>query len=599
MNKHKKQAFTLVELIVVITILAILWTIAFISLQWYSTQARDSNRISDLSTMKSWLELFQVDAGKYPQPTNGIDVTYSWATVWSQGTFWETVYANVEKLDKVPTDPLTDNSYTYSVTSSKTEYQLWGILEWDEVTIRSPLISPYQGGGIDQANAWETTANAIVTWSYNGQITKSNSGTLCNILATPSIITNDTTVTDLQQIVTNSNFVYRWYKNLPGSFAGTKFKQNWWFAYQPATLLAYTDNSSCGDITAKTSSGTTARVQLLKWIQNAYTWTIVKDVWEIKRVLDLTINTSSPSQEVISYAWNFVNNSLWGNIVEGSDSNTNNTVLNSCNSTEPINATLIIWVPTSQNQAWQNINSANACYYNCSPWYWFNWTSCILKAFCDDEQFVSEITLTNWQTWSCMNQWATTVWDWASTLTSCSNSPTNCNSWLTWVWDYYQWWRNEPVNSTSVSTYNWVFTWLLWHNNFVNWEVTYQDWWQNEAWSSSPTRWTWTNPQWPCSTGWHIPSSTEWQSVCNTISWTSCADNSTTVTAMKTKLRLPLAGYRSWHNGNYFLVSSVANYWSSTPNTTKANGLYFNSSEIYISTSNWRSGGFSVRCIKN
>jgi len=31
-----KKAFTLVELIVVITILAILWTIAFISLQGYS-----------------------------------------------------------------------------------------------------------------------------------------------------------------------------------------------------------------------------------------------------------------------------------------------------------------------------------------------------------------------------------------------------------------------------------------------------------------------------------------------------------------------------------------------------------------------------------
>jgi len=36
MNQQKtnKQAFTLVELIVVILILVILWTIAFISLQW-------------------------------------------------------------------------------------------------------------------------------------------------------------------------------------------------------------------------------------------------------------------------------------------------------------------------------------------------------------------------------------------------------------------------------------------------------------------------------------------------------------------------------------------------------------------------------------
>ena len=46
-----KRAFTLVELIVVITILAILWTIAFISLQWYSKDARDSTRITDIGNL--------------------------------------------------------------------------------------------------------------------------------------------------------------------------------------------------------------------------------------------------------------------------------------------------------------------------------------------------------------------------------------------------------------------------------------------------------------------------------------------------------------------------------------------------------------------
>jgi len=61
-QKINKQAFTLVELIVVITILAILWTIAFISLAWYSQDARDSTRISDLSTMKTSLELFHLNA---------------------------------------------------------------------------------------------------------------------------------------------------------------------------------------------------------------------------------------------------------------------------------------------------------------------------------------------------------------------------------------------------------------------------------------------------------------------------------------------------------------------------------------------------------
>ncbi|MDD2907974.1 MAG: type II secretion system protein [Candidatus Gracilibacteria bacterium] len=51
MKNIKNKAFTLVELIVVITILAILGTIAFISLQGYSAGARDSKRLSDVTNI--------------------------------------------------------------------------------------------------------------------------------------------------------------------------------------------------------------------------------------------------------------------------------------------------------------------------------------------------------------------------------------------------------------------------------------------------------------------------------------------------------------------------------------------------------------------
>lgn len=51
--KNTKKAFTLVELIVVITILAILGTIAFISLQGYSSDARNTKRASDLGNINS------------------------------------------------------------------------------------------------------------------------------------------------------------------------------------------------------------------------------------------------------------------------------------------------------------------------------------------------------------------------------------------------------------------------------------------------------------------------------------------------------------------------------------------------------------------
>ncbi len=51
--RNSKKAFTLVELIVVITILAILGTIAFISLQGYSSDARNTKRTSDLGNIVS------------------------------------------------------------------------------------------------------------------------------------------------------------------------------------------------------------------------------------------------------------------------------------------------------------------------------------------------------------------------------------------------------------------------------------------------------------------------------------------------------------------------------------------------------------------
>ena len=203
-----KKAFTLVELIVVITILAILGTIAFISLQWYSRDARDSTRISDISAIKTSLELFHLWAGKYPLPDDTFNVEYSWSTVWTQWLFGDTATNNVDKLDKKPVDPLTEKEYTYSVTSTKQEYQLAGLLEWTDLAFNPEMLN--------WAYAWDTIATAIVTGNYNWVLFKTLSWATCEVLSVPSIISSEQT-TELTTILTNESLVYNWYNNLPSN----------------------------------------------------------------------------------------------------------------------------------------------------------------------------------------------------------------------------------------------------------------------------------------------------------------------------------------------------------------------------------------------
>ena len=87
----RRHGFTLVELIVVITILVILGTIAFMSLSGFSGSARDSSRVSDLTNISKALEIAYVKTGSYPDPENFSSVTYSGGTLWKQGTLGESI----------------------------------------------------------------------------------------------------------------------------------------------------------------------------------------------------------------------------------------------------------------------------------------------------------------------------------------------------------------------------------------------------------------------------------------------------------------------------------------------------------------------------
>jgi type II secretory pathway pseudopilin PulG len=299
----------------VITILAILWTIAFVSLQWYTKKARDSNRTNDIWLIMKALELYQIKTWEYPLPDYGTVVYYeTWSNeVWTQWTVWIETVKKLDKLDKVPRDPLTWTEYAYSRLNTKKEYQVAAALEWWAVSSinldnnkRPVSIETGLGKLIPQANASSSIpGTAYVKWNYNGQIAKVQSWTKTYVLAVPTIINWDMTLTDIIDILNDKRLVYDWYSNLPDSYKNTNFVIDWWFDYSQ-TWWIVVFSWSINDLKKDEND----RVLMIKNMQDYYKDTIIKDNDNIKNIVDLNIDLLNPSEWLKDLAKETVENNL-------------------------------------------------------------------------------------------------------------------------------------------------------------------------------------------------------------------------------------------------------------------------------------------------
>ncbi len=124
-----KKAFTLVELIVVITILAILATIGFVWYSQYLVWTRDSNRISQLNNISQALTIYSTKKS-LPIPEDNVEIKV-WAsekTIAYQGYAWKNIIEQIQYSTEW-VDPKDWEYFTYYLTKNRKHFQLMAFLE--------------------------------------------------------------------------------------------------------------------------------------------------------------------------------------------------------------------------------------------------------------------------------------------------------------------------------------------------------------------------------------------------------------------------------------------------------------------------------------
>jgi type II secretion system protein G len=104
----RPRAFTLIELLIVVTIIAILAAIALPNFLEAQTRAKVARAQSDLRTVVTALEAYRVDFNRYP-PATGVGIYYQQPYSNPMNQRLITLTTPVAYISSVPEDPFTPN----------------------------------------------------------------------------------------------------------------------------------------------------------------------------------------------------------------------------------------------------------------------------------------------------------------------------------------------------------------------------------------------------------------------------------------------------------------------------------------------------------
>lgn len=128
-----KKAFTLVEILVVVTIISLLASIAAVSYSRFVKQSRDARRKTDIEQIRAAIELYRNFNGAYPTPvpaTSGMLFGLATGTIIDGATTY---------MSRIPNDPMSSgpstNTYYYTSSGTFQDYTLCAYIEGGETSV--------------------------------------------------------------------------------------------------------------------------------------------------------------------------------------------------------------------------------------------------------------------------------------------------------------------------------------------------------------------------------------------------------------------------------------------------------------------------------
>lgn len=137
MKRKATAGFTLMELLIAITIMLIISGVSLSSFWQSQKKSRDSQRKSELAQITRALELFNEDFAEYPDSSGGLIIGCQNAAGGAMvACSWESEFkayprdVEVIYMKELPADP--GNSYGYYYVKADEEFYLYSVLENDQ-----------------------------------------------------------------------------------------------------------------------------------------------------------------------------------------------------------------------------------------------------------------------------------------------------------------------------------------------------------------------------------------------------------------------------------------------------------------------------------